>query len=203
MNDRDPLADACEAWQGGRDGGSTPLRAAARVLTGVPHYFSAPFIDSLDVKAMTDEVGQARARTLISAVAQSTPMTADEWRSTVGLTGTGQASRGIAAKVDDPDVDRQIEDLLTTDGATIAMPLWGFSLSESVSLGYGSRFVFRLVGAFHAVPAWVHSGVLPGEQELIGSGVYRVVDRQVSGASLIVDLEQIGHTPITSGGSLQ
>lgn len=198
MSHDNDLGDACEVWQSGRDGGSTPLRAAARILSSIPHYFSAPFITALDDKARGDEVGLARAAVLMAAVSKSTRLTAEGWRQTLGVSGSGHASRGIAAKSDDPLVDQQIEDLVTSPGAELVMPLWGFSLSEDIAVGYGSRFLFRLVGEFHAVPAWVHSGILPEEQELIGSGRYAVVATHLMSDTLVVDLEQVGLVPFAA-----
>lgn len=69
------LNEACEVWQSGRDVGSSPLRAAARILTGVPHYFRAEFIDALDRSVTDDEQALSRARTLLTAVSASPPMT--------------------------------------------------------------------------------------------------------------------------------
>ena len=47
------LAEACTLWQGGRDVGSSPIRAAARVLSGVDHYFHADFITAYNQQART------------------------------------------------------------------------------------------------------------------------------------------------------
>ena len=181
------LSDACEVWQSGRDGGSSPLRAAARILTGVPHYFRAEFIDELDRSVADDEQALFRARTLLTAVSSSLPMTTEQWRSSVGLPGPGFASRGIASK---PGADEQIEELVAGPEATVTMPLWGFSLSEDVAVEFGDRFLFRLRGPYHAVAAWLHSGVLDAQQELIGSGIYRVVGSSWRGHTHVVDLEE-------------
>lgn len=187
------LAEACEVWQSGRDGGSTPIRAAARILTGNPHYFSAPFIDELDRKAADDGASLDRARILMGAIRNAEPWDTDRWRASLNISGVGAASRGIAPKV---GIDEQIEALVVGPDARITMPLWGFSLSEDIALGFGSRFLFRLRGPFYAVAAWVHSGVQGAEQELIGSGVYRVVGTFRRDETLVVDLEQDGHVAV-------
>ena len=46
-------------------------------------------------------------------------------------------------------------------------------------------------GPFHAIAAWQHSGVKPDEQELIGSGHYRVLDTSWDGGTLVVDLQEL------------
>jgi hypothetical protein len=182
-----PLADACDAWQSGRDGGSTPIRAAARVLTGVPHYFRAPYINELDGRAAQDETLLARAQCLLDAIAVSSPMDAAQWAAQFDLECAGHACRGIKAN---PGADEQIEALVNSSDAAITMPLWGFSLSEEMALSYGTRFMFRVHGPFHAIAAWQHSGVNADEQELIGSGHYRVLETRRDGDTLIVDLEE-------------
>jgi hypothetical protein len=47
------LAQACRVWQSSRDQ-SSRLRGAARVLTGIPHYFSADFIADYERAARDD-----------------------------------------------------------------------------------------------------------------------------------------------------
>jgi len=185
----EPLADACEVWQSGRDGGSTPLRAGARVLSGVPHYFSAAFIDDLDQAARRDPVCLERARTLLDAVAAADQLEVDDWRVVSGVPGSGPASRGIAPK---SGIDEQIHRLVTTPGNVLRMPLWGFSLSAEVAQSFGGRFLFRLTGRFSALPAWIHSGIKADEQEMIGGGDYRVNGTHQDGQTLVVDLEQVG-----------
>jgi hypothetical protein len=49
----DALTEACTLWQGGRDVGSSPVRGAARVLSGVRHYFHADFITAYNQQART------------------------------------------------------------------------------------------------------------------------------------------------------
>jgi hypothetical protein len=82
------------------------------------------------------------------------------------------------------EFDGQIEDALTT--GRVEMPLWGVSLDFALAWKYGTgtshrfpRFIFEIVGPFPAIPAWVHSGYLPEEQELICGGEYKVVDTVV------------------------
>jgi hypothetical protein len=183
------LRDACDVWQSGRDGGSSPLRAAARVTTGIPHYFSASYIDAYDTAAAENLAALARARVLLGAVAASEMLDADRWRQRTGLPGPPFASRGIGSKNGEGE-DDQIERLVTAENAVITMPLWGFSLSEEMARSFGTRFMFRVHGTFHAIAAWQHSGVKPEEQELIGSGHYRVVSTAWEGDMLIVDLQE-------------
>jgi hypothetical protein len=191
----DDLGDACDVWQSGRDGGSSPLRAAARVVTRVPHYFSASYIDQYDNSARQNPDALARARVLLAAIANSEMRDASHWRDLTGLPGPLYASRGLAerqrpGKPKGEDEDGQIERLVTASNAMITMPLWGFSLSEEMALSFGTRFVFRVHEPFHAIAAWQHSGVKPEEQELIGSGHYRVLDTSWDGDMLIVDLQE-------------
>src|SRR4051812_11082569 len=47
----DALGHACRLWQGGQNVGSSPVRGAARVLSGVNHYFRADFIDDYNREA--------------------------------------------------------------------------------------------------------------------------------------------------------
>lgn len=68
--------------------------------------------------------------------------------------------------------DDQIEAVL--DSGSIRMPLWGLSLDRAVTEQYGGRFLFEVVGAFPVVPAWLESGVVPEEAELITGGEYEV-----------------------------
>ena len=197
------LRPACTSWQSGRDGGSTPIRGGARILTGVPHYFEADFINEIDDQARQDQETLTHARTLLRAVGLSPRQTADDWRRQLGLVGDAPAMRGIASKKGQEHIDDAIERLVTSPNATIEMPLWGFSLDPQVALGYGSRFVFRLTGTFSAVPAWRHSSERFDELEMIGSGSYRVVEVQREGDSLFVDLEQIetiSEIPVSVGG---
>src|SRR5690348_1782429 len=56
------VAEACSAWQSGRDGGSTPIRAAARRLTHVPHYFRADWLQDIEERAAADDRTMRRAR---------------------------------------------------------------------------------------------------------------------------------------------
>ena len=68
-HDDDELAAACTDWQGGRNIGSSPLRAAARVVTGTPHYFVADYIDGYERRAAEDACLLNQARVLLEAVA--------------------------------------------------------------------------------------------------------------------------------------
>ena len=84
-DDNEPLADACRDWQGGRDLGSTPLRAAARVLTGRRHYFDAPFIAEQEAKARSNPLALAAAAVLLEAVNHAPHRTVAEWNQELGL----------------------------------------------------------------------------------------------------------------------
>ena len=184
------LAEACAAWQQHRDA-SSRIRAAARVITGVPHYFQADFITELEGQARADHATLLHASTLMTTLAKATPRTVEEWRAETGTTGAGLAARGIAAKPAESGIDAEIERAVTRPGATLNMPLWGFSLSEDVARGFGDRFLFRLQGKFSALPAWLYSGTKDGEQEMIGGGGYRVLGARQEGETLVVDLRQL------------
>src|SRR6478609_5911480 len=119
----EPLAGACRDWQGGRDLGSTPLRAAARVLTGRRHYFEAPFISEQEEKARSNPPALKAAAVLLEAVNHAPHRTAAEWNQELGLPVGPFAGRGLEPK---PEFDGQIEYALTT--GRVEMPLWGVSL---------------------------------------------------------------------------
>lgn len=163
------LAEACAQWQSGRDGGSSRLRGAARVHTGIPHYFAADFITGHEVAARNDPTTLKHAAAILTVLQESPALTASEWSSNTGLPNAGFAGRGL--KKNEPH-DEVIEQRL--DRGTIDMPLWGLSLSRSIADSYGGRFLFEVVGAFPAIPAWIASGVKSHEQELIAGGRYRV-----------------------------
>ncbi|MBN1093324.1 hypothetical protein JKP75_12600 [Blastococcus sp. TML/M2B] len=183
----DDLAAACTLWQGGQNVGSSPVRAAARVLSGVRHYFHADFITAYEEKARTTPEVLAAGVALLRAVNAAQPQDADGWPARVGLPAGGFAGRGISSK---PAEDPQIEKRLAT--GRIEMPLWGVSLSPDVAAGFGTRFLFELVGAFPAVPAWVHSGIKDEEQELITGGQYRVLSQEERDGTTHVRLRWIG-----------
>ncbi|MGY1771955.1 hypothetical protein [Blastococcus sp. SYSU D00813] len=183
----DDLAEACTLWQGGRDVGSSPVRAAARVLSGVRHYFSAPFISAYDEQARTSPEVLAAGIALLRSVNAAPFRNADGWASVVGLPAGGFVGRGIASK---PAEDPQIERRLRT--GQIEMPLWGVSLSPAVAAGFGTRFRFELDGPFPAVPAWVHSGIKAEEQELVTGGRYRVLTREDRNGTTVVRLRWMG-----------
>lgn len=116
----DELRDACRAWQGRMEGGSSPIRAAARNLTGVKHYFDAPFIRDYEAAARASDVTTRRAVVLLAALAESPLRTATEWGDALG-TGSVWVGRGIKKGADDQD--RQIQASLRAGELT--MPLWG------------------------------------------------------------------------------
>ena len=173
-----PLAQACRTWQSDRDGGSTPLRGAARVLTKVPHYFSADFISDQETKAVHNLQARRSAELLLAAVNESPLRTADEWNADVKLNPRGFAGRGLAPKA---PYDDQI--LVALGTGRLAMPLLGVSLNRFAAWWFGTvgkhsrpRFMFEIVGAFRALPAWVVSGEKADEEELICGGEYGVLD---------------------------
>jgi hypothetical protein len=187
IDDSVTLAEACEMWQSGQNAGSSPIRAGARVITGIPHYFSAPFISDYDEQARTQPRTLAAARVLLDAIRDAPQRTADEWCAEVSLPARDFAGRGLKAK---SEADDQIDQALST--GRITMPLWGVSLDREVAAHYGGetpRWIFELVGRFPAVAAWIHSGGIEHEQELICGGVYTVVGRTVQGATGHVRLE--------------
>jgi hypothetical protein len=183
----DALIEACTLWQGGRDVGSSPVRAAARVLSGVRHYFRADFIDDYNREARKSPDVLAAGIALLRAVNAAPHRDADAWAASVGLPAGGFAGRGIKSK---PDEDPQIEKRLAT--GQIEMPLWGVSLSPEVAAGFGTRFLFELVGDFPAVPAWKHSGIKDFEQELVTGGRYRVLSQEERDGTTHVRLEWFG-----------
>ena len=124
---------------------------------------------------------------LLRAVNAAPHRDADAWCAAVGLPAGGFAGRGISSK---PAEDPQIEKRLAT--GQIEMPLWGVSLSPEVAAGFGTRFLFELVGDFPAVPAWVHSGIKDDEQELVTGGRYRVLSQEERGGTTHVRLQWIG-----------
>lgn len=182
------LAQACAQWQSGRDGGSSRLRAAARVHTGIPHYFAADFIAGQESAAKNDPVSLKNAETILAALREGPVLTASGWSSRTGLPDTGFAGRGLAGKVPyDDDIEQRL------DSGTIDMPLWGLSLSRSIADSYGGRFLFELVGAFPAIPTWIASGVKPDEQELIAGGRYRVENIERSDGLTHAQLSWVDH----------
>jgi hypothetical protein len=74
----------------------------------------------------------------------------------------------------------------------IEMPLWGVSLSREVADGFGTRFLFELMGPFPAVPAWVASKVKRHEEELVAGGRYRVLSHEQRGETTHVRLQWFG-----------
>ena len=124
---------------------------------------------------------------LLRAVNAAPHRDADAWSAAVGLPAGGFAGRGIKSK---PDEDPQIEKRLAT--GQIEMPLWGVSLSPDVAAGFGTRFLFELVGDFPAVPAWKHSGIKDDEQELVTGGRYRVLSQEERDGTTHVRLQWFG-----------
>ena len=168
--DQNALRDACSAWQGGRDEGSSRLRAAARVLTGLPHYFGADFIKEQEEAARRDAVSLEHARILLDAVAASQPRDAAAWRGDDRTVEADLAGRGLTSKPQDDDI---LEALATGE---IVMPLWGVSLDRTIAESYGRRFLFLISGPFRGVAAWEASGEKREEQEIITGGRYEVLD---------------------------
>lgn len=168
--EQNALRDACSAWQSGRDQGSSRLRAAARVLTGLPHYFAADFIEQQEEAARRDPASLERAGILLDAVAASQPREAAAWRGGDPAAEADLAGRGLAAKPQDDDI---MKALATGE---VVMPLWGVSLDRKIAESYGRRFLFLISGPFHGVAAWEVSGEKHEEQEIITGGRYQVID---------------------------
>lgn len=161
------LREACVAWQDGRDGGSSPLRAAARVLTATPHYFKADFISRYEREASVDRRTMSRAKVLLDALSAAPSWDAAGWGESTGY-DSSWAGRGIR----NGEQDAQISAALETGSLT--MPLWGLSLDPDVALSFGTRFLFEMLGPFPAVPAWIASGIKSDERELVAGGRYSV-----------------------------
>lgn len=188
--DMESLQDACAVWQGGMEGGSSPIRAAARNLTGVSHYFKADFITRYEDDARANERTTARARVLMDALAASPLRTAAEWSEALGV-GSGWVGRGIKKGPQDPQI---LESLATGE---LTMPLWGASFDPEVARSYGGRFTFVMTGPFPAVPAWLHSGSVAHELELICGGRYQIVGPlDLNAENIVVPLRFVELTPI-------
>ncbi|HWV50320.1 MAG TPA: hypothetical protein VN035_12775 [Microbacterium sp.] len=179
------LREACAAWQDGRDGGSSPLRAAARVLTETPHYFDADFITDYERTAAADRRTMSRARTLLDTLSDSPVMDAGAWGERTNF-ASGWAGRGVKSG----DQDAQISAKLAS--GSLLMPLWGLSLDRGVALSFGTAFLFEVVGPFPAIPAWVATGIKSDERELITGGRYSVeTTREDSSGTTVVTLQFI------------
>ncbi|GAA1434388.1 hypothetical protein GCM10009616_28670 [Microlunatus lacustris] len=163
------LAEACGFWQAGRDRGSSLLRAAARVITGVPHYFCADYLHQYEFAARRDPVSLAHASTLLNEVGASPFLAASQWAQRCSVSDQSFAGRGLAPN---PGNDDEIEQRL--DEGVIEMPLWGVTLDRKVAAEYGSRFLLEIVGSFPAIPAWLQSHHKAEEQELVAGGRYEV-----------------------------
>lgn len=147
------------------------MRAAGRVLTGVPHYFDADFIQAFDSVARKDAALQEHASVLLSALEAAPRHSAQKWGELVGFP-SAWAGRGTPGG----DHASQIRESLAS--GTITMPLWGVSLDESVAADFGDRFTFEIVGEFPAIVATQHSRIKAEEVELITGGAYEVLDVQ-------------------------
>jgi hypothetical protein len=163
------LAEACTTWQSGRNGGSSLLRGAARVLTGIPHYFDETWITDYESLARKSQAALGGARILMDAVSASRLRAAADWGAECALPGPWFAGRGLKSGPQDAQI------LASFAKREVQMPLWGFSLDSHVALGYGKRFVLELDGPFHGIAAWQASGLKEDEREIIASGVYTVV----------------------------
>lgn len=168
------LARACATWQSGRDIGSSPIRASARVLTDTPHYFEAPFIDDYESAVAANCEMLGHARTLLTALADSCKRNSSSWAAELGV-ASDWVGRGIKTGLQDDQI------VATLAEGELSMPLWGASLDKEVAEGFGSRFIFELLGPFPAIPAWAHSGIKAEEHELIVGGRYSITDRVEEG----------------------
>lgn len=168
----DALGDACRVWQTGRDGGSSLLRGAGRVLTGVPHYFEASFISQYEEDARRSPYALRHAQSLLSKLATFDDyMDATAWTARLNLAEPPFVGRGVKTN---PGNDEQI--LRNLRSGQLSMPLWGMSLDRSVAEGYGKRFLFEIVGNFPSVASWTWSHFKGEELELILGGKYTVLD---------------------------
>ena len=163
------LAQACQAWQGGRDTGSSPIRAAARVLTSTPHYFKAEFIDEFESDARANPEVLDYARTLLTALASSPKRDASGWAAQLGIP-SDWVGRGIKSAPQDDQI------VATLEKGQLCMRFWGASLDKGVAERFGKRFIFELHGPFPAIPVWVHSEIKPEERELILGDRYKIID---------------------------
>lgn len=178
------LQAACAAWQGGRQEGSSPLRAAARVVTGTRHYFEADFITQLEREAASNPLRMAHARVLLDELARQPARTVAQWAQSTGIE-TSWVGRGIASGPQDAQIMRALA------SGTIEMPLWGVSMDQHVAREYGNRFLFELTGAFPAIAAWQASGIKPNERELITGGRYEVMALEPTASGHLVRLRHL------------
>ena len=187
--------DACAVWQGGMEGGSSPIRAAARNLTGVSHYFKADFITRYEDEARASERTTGRARALLEALAASPLRSSAEWSQALGV-GSDWVGRGIKKGARDPQI---LESLATGE---LTMPLWGASFDPEVARSYGGRFTFVMTGPFPAVPAWLYSGIVAHELELICGGRYQIVEPlDLNAENIAVHLRFVELTPLLDAES--
>lgn len=177
------LAEACGVWQSGRDGGSSRLRGAARVLTGVPHYFEADFIRDHEEAARNDPAALRHARVILNRLAVSPARPAGEWAATAKVRESDFAGRGLASNLQDAQIEARL------DSGSFDMPLFGLSLDREVTVQYGGRFLLEMVGAFPAVPAWLASAVKAEERELITGGRFRVAGLERSDGFTLAKLQ--------------
>lgn len=166
----DGVGEACRVWQDGRNGSSV-IRAAARNLTGVRHYFDADFIRDYELSARQSVEVTAYAKGLLDALSRSALLTPAQWGERLGVQ-SARVGRGIKRGSDAQD--EQIQQALRS--GELRMPLWGASLDEGVVDSYGGRYLFVLNGPFPAIPAWQASGIKSDEAELICGGRYAITD---------------------------
>jgi hypothetical protein len=186
----DQLSEACALWQTGVNTGSSAIRAGARAITGIPHYFDADWLADHEQTARENPEVMDAARILLAAVAGSNPKRADAstWRKASGLSPKAFAGRGVKKKQAE---DEQIREQLKTK--TISMPLWGVSLDEDVARSFGKGdlgFLFQIEGAFRGVAAWKESGEQKDQYEIITGGNYTVEDCHEEGSATIVILRE-------------
>lgn len=98
-----PLGEACALWQGGRDVGSSLIRGAARVLTGVPHYVQASYITAQEEAARDRPDALAAAQALLAGVAAAESLDADVWARVASLPPTGFAGRELGSEAEKDD----------------------------------------------------------------------------------------------------
>lgn len=186
------VREAVQRWQSGQEGSSL-LRGAARALTRVPHYFAADYIRGYETRAARDRSAIDQARLLMREIARQETKRDSERQADHGLSGPAFAGRGIRSKPEDSQI------LAAVQSGVLTMPLWGFSLRESVARTYGERFLFRIEGPFHGIHAWMITGDQADDAEVIASGIYSV-EHETDETTTYVTLRETGRVPLVRVG---
>ncbi len=137
------------------DIGSSLIRGAARVLTGVPHYVQASYITAQEEAARNRPDALAAARAMLAGFARADRLD----RRRMGPSCFARARPFRPPGVCGPRRRRTTRSRRCSTQGSSRMPLWGLSLDRAVTEQYGGRFLFEVVGPFPALPAWLESGV--------------------------------------------